>query len=158
RLRLPRPLQRAPAARPRAAAERVRSPAGAGRGVRLRAARSAHPEGRRHVHVLQRLPARRGSGSAARRLPAVVGAGRGRGRRAPVRRKPVLAARRVRVPRTRHAAAAVAAGASLLVAACSNAQTVKQTITAQTIGGKAGFSVAALTVTHGSKVELIVKN
>ena len=64
----------------------------------------------------------------------------------------------MRVPRTRHAAAAVAAGASLLVAACSNAQTVKQTITAQTIGGKAGFSVAALTVTHGSKVELIVKN
>src|SRR5207302_2260452 len=48
--------------------------------------------------------------------------------------------------------------ALVLFPACSNGSTVHRTITAETVGGKAGFSIADVTVTHGAKVVFTVKN
>jgi len=59
----------------------------------------------------------------------------------------------------RATAAVFAATVALaLLPACSNASTVKRTITAETVGGKAGFSISDLTGTHGAKVVFTVKN
>ena len=64
----------------------------------------------------------------------------------------------LRSGRSRLAAALAAVSIAVVTVACSNQATVKRSITAESIAGKAGFSIASMTVTRGSKVELTVKN